>query len=255
MKEEKISYPNTMHQLYSSLSSRHWWFLSRCKLIQFVLSQTHLVNQHNISYLEVGCGTGMVLDYVQKSNPNWLCLGLEGQAEAIKIAEISYPSIKIKQQDLNHFAVIESYDCIGCFDVIEHITHDLPVLESLRFSLKPGGCLILTVPQHPWLWSNADVFAGHKRRYTRQNLLSQLNKAGFHVDYVSSFVCLLVPLMALQRLFRTRYRSQYDPIAELTPHHLLNKLLIYIMNAERFLMKLKLSFPIGGSLVVRASKK
>ena len=60
--------------------------------------------------------------------------------------------------------------------------------------------MVLTVPQHPWLWSRTDDFAHHKRRYVRKELLDKVTRAGLRVDYVTSFVALLLPLMLVSRM-------------------------------------------------------
>lgn len=59
------------------------------------------------------------------------------------------------------------FDVIGAFDVIEHIEEDEKVLANLARAIVPGGALLITVPQHRWLWSATDDYACHVRRYTR----------------------------------------------------------------------------------------
>ena len=48
-----------------------------------------------------------------------------------------------------------------------------PSRELLQ-AVVPGGGADLTVPQHPSLWSPADVFGEHERRYTRAHLVAKL---------------------------------------------------------------------------------
>ena len=76
------------------------------------------------------------------------------------------------------------------------------------------GGIILTVPQHPWLWSQADTYAHHVRRYIKQDLITKLQQTGFKVVKVTSFVSLLLPLMLLSRL-NQRSSKNYDPTSEL----------------------------------------
>jgi len=91
-----------------------------------------------------------------------------------------------------------SFGAIGMFDVIEHIDDDRNFLASIAPLLAPGGRLYLTVPCHQWLWSQADVHAGHFRRHTTRSLMALLD-GFFEIDYLSHF---FRPLIAPQFLFR-----------------------------------------------------
>jgi hypothetical protein len=56
------------------------------------------------------------------------------------------------------------------------------MLAHIHRLLRPGGTLVLTVPLDMRLWNAADVRAGHKRRYTREEILLKLRHAGYQVD-------------------------------------------------------------------------
>ena len=73
---------------------------------------------------------------------------------------------------------------------------DETVLRQVAKALRPGGRLLITVPQHQFLWSATDETAHHVRRYSCQSdLRAKTERAGFHVLRVSSFVSFLLPLM------------------------------------------------------------
>ena len=213
-------------------------------------------NKHKpFQYLEAGCGTGLVLYSVQSENPNWNCLGVEGQQEAVMLLNKQYPLLAVKALDLKHYVPEILFHCIGCFDVLEHIDDDIDMLERFNRFLYPGGALLLTVPQHSWLWSTADEFAGHKRRYSRKTLLYKLHQTGFSISYCSSFVFFLFPLMVCQRVFSGKLSKDYDPISELRINRIVNSLFLWIMRFEQMIMRLGFSLPFGGSLIVLAEKK
>lgn len=92
----------------------------------------------------------------------------------------------------------EAFGAIGMFDVIEHIEQDRRFLEQNAPLLAPGGKLYLTVPCHQWLWSRADIDAGHFRRHTRDSLRTLLEGL-FEIDYLSYF---FRPLVLPQYLLR-----------------------------------------------------
>lgn len=93
-----------------------------------------------------------------------------------------------------------SFGAVGMFDVIEHIDQDRAFLGVVRRLLVPGGRLYLTVPCHAWLWSRADIDAGHFRRHTLASL-SALLGGDFRIDYASYFFApLVVPQFLLRAL-------------------------------------------------------
>jgi SAM-dependent methyltransferase len=89
----------------------------------------------------------------------------------------------------------------GLFDVLEHVADDGSFLTLLHHALAPGGRLYLTVPAHPWLWSDNDRHSGHLRRYTEPGLRALLAARGFRVDWSSPFFGpLVLPIFLLRSL-------------------------------------------------------
>lgn len=88
---------------------------------------------------------------------------------------------------------------VGMFDVLEHLDDDLGYLRLLRTLLAPGGRLYITVPKHQFLWSAHDVEAGHQRRYSTKALLGVVRRAGYEVEYHTSFFSVLVAPMVVRR--------------------------------------------------------
>lgn len=70
-----------------------------------------------------------------------------------------------------------SFDCCLCTEVIEHIAEHEQALAELARVLKPGGRLLLSVPQTP-----APFDPNHVRQgYTFEEMQSLLQTAGFRV--------------------------------------------------------------------------
>jgi SAM-dependent methyltransferase len=146
------------------------------------------------------------------------------------------------------------FDVIGAFDVLEHIKEDELALSQVFRATKPGGGIVLTVPQHPWLWSTLDDFGCHKRRYSRSELVGKVGRAGFSVLRVTSYVSLLLPLLLLSRLGQRQPKDNCDVMGEFEISTFVNLSLEKVLNLERALVKLGLSFPAGGSLLVIAQR-
>jgi SAM-dependent methyltransferase len=232
------------------LEARNFWFRSRNKLILFVIQKYFPTAE---MFLEVGCGTTFVMQAVEKAFPKMVCFASEIYSEGLRDASQRLTRTVLFQMDARKIPFEEEFDLVGIFDVLEHIEEDEPVLHEIYRSLKAGGGIIITVPQHPWLWSQHDVYAKHKRRYTSANLISKLQKIGFNITRATSFVCLLLPLMVISR-FLSRSSKNYDPTREFKISPLLNFCLEKILDFERLLIKRGVCFPMGGSLLVVAHK-
>ena len=146
-------------------------------------------------------------------------------------------------------------DVIGAFDVIEHIEQDEAALRGIHRALKPGGGLMIAVPQHRWLWSSFDEVAHHVRRYSADELREKVERAGFSVLFSGSYTFALLPAMLLSRLFAVRGSDAVaNAFAEVSTPRPVNALFRTILNAEVALTLAGCRFPVGGSRVMVAQK-
>lgn len=250
MKFNQDPYPVASFEHLAAAEASHWWFRARNRILLWVLCR--YVGKFE-NFLEIGCGTGYVLEGVRQAYPHAILFGSEYFEEGLVHARRRIASATLTQIDARTMRESERYDVIGAFDVLEHIEEDEQVLANLSAALKPTGALLITVPQHLWLWSAVDEHACHVRRYTRKDLVDKVTRSGLQVEYVTSFVSCLVPLMWLARV---RARSQsYDPIDEFQIPGLLNRALEWAMSLELSLLKRGWTFPVGGSLLILARKK
>jgi len=235
----------------AALEERNFWFRARNRLILWALQR---YAPAFTDFLEVGCGTGYVLQGVAAAFPQARLCGSEAQTEGLQFAAARVPRAEFLQMDARRMPFEKEFDAIGAFDVIEHIDGDETVLAQMHRALRPGGSLLLTVPQHPFLWSEYDRRAHHVRRYTAGELRQKLARAGFGIVKMTSFVSVLLPLMMLSRLTRRTDAADYDPLAELRIGALTNTLLERALDAERLLIRAGLSLPFGGSLLAVARR-
>ena len=236
----------------AQLEAKNFWFRSRNRLIIYALK--HYFPQAK-NFLEIGCGTGFVLQGIEKNLSHLTCSGSEIFTAGLEFATERLCKTTLFQMDARNIPFAEEFDIIGAFDVLEHIEQDTDVLAKMYQATQNGGGIILTVPQHPWLWSQADTHAHHVRRYVKKDLMIKLHQAGFKIVRVTSFVSFLLPLMLISRINNRSNSKDYDPTSELKISGFLNYLLEKILDMERWFIKLGFSFPWGGSLLVIAYKK
>ena len=137
----------------------------------------------------------------------------------------------------------------------EYIEEDETVLAQMHAALKPRGFIVISVPQHAWLWSSVDQHACHVRRYSAAELHKKINCAGFEIMRSTSFVTTLLPAMILSRALQKKIsEKKFDPEKELKISPWLNKLFFKLLKIELFLIKNSSNLPIGGSRLVIARK-
>lgn len=74
-----------------------------------------------------------------------------------------------------------AFAAVVCGEVLEHVADDAAAVAELARVLQSGGLLVATVPlgraRYTWL----DRWAGHLRRYERDELVERLTAGGFAV--------------------------------------------------------------------------
>lgn len=236
------------------VEERCFWFRSRNKLLQDVLD-CYFPSAQNL--FEIGCGTGFVLSGFQNTKPQMRLVGAEIYLSGLRQAKLRLPRAELLQMDARKIPYMDEFDVVGAFDVLEHIEDDLGVLKEICKALKPDGGIILTVPQHQWLWSQVDQISCHKRRYSEHDLQGKVEAAGFRVLRISSFITLLLPLMVFSRWkyrSKTRQITRDDVLREFKIPSTLDAFFEKICDMERFLFNCGKSFSAGGALLCVGKK-
>ena len=243
-------YDASLFERIAAIEGRSFWFRERNRLVVSTLRR-HFPDARDL--LDVGCGTGGVLAALREAFPSLRLVGTDLFEEGLEIARARGPGVELVQLDARDLPYRAEFDVVGAFDVLEHVDRDDLVLQSMHRAVRPGGGVIILVPQHRRVWSEMDAIAQHERRYSRAELVEKVTQAGFAVETVTSFVAALLPAMALSRLPRRLLRRPYDPVRELEPGPL-NPVFERILGAERRLIDRGVSLPFGGSLLLVGRK-
>jgi len=231
------------------IEETHWWFVARREIVLDQLDQ-FLSNKGKI--LDIGCGTGVLIGFLEKFGEVY---GLDSSPFAIEYCQQRGKGVIRKgalPEDIPFDA--ESFDLITALDVIEHIGDDVAALKVMHKHLRKGGIFICTVPAFSFLWSGHDEVHHHCRRYNRQELKEKLVAAGFGINKISYYNTLLFPLIALIRFIR-----KFTPAAEhksdaKMPSRIANAFLRKLFASEKYMLRY-LNLPYGISLLVIAVKK
>jgi SAM-dependent methyltransferase len=235
----------------AEVEDNSFWFRVRNDLVIWAL-RSHFGTAS--SMIEIGCGTGFVLRGLERQLPQLRLTAGDASPLALQFARSRAPAASLLQLDAGSLPFEEEFDVAGAFDVIEHLDDDEGALTALRGAVRPGGGVLITVPQHPWLWSANDEFGHHRRRYKRNELVGKVRNAGLEVVRVTSFVTLPLPAMAVSR-WRQRDLDSFDPGAEYRCAPRLNAWLERCLRLEARLIRRGVSLPAGGSLLLVAQRR
>ena len=80
-----------------------------------------------------------------------------------------------------------AFDTVLCLNVLEQVDDPMVALHNLARAVRPGGRVVLYVPQGQFLYSRIDEDLGHRCRYDRQMLTQELQSSGFLVEHLQDF--------------------------------------------------------------------
>jgi len=236
------------------LEQTYWWFQGRKRIVMGLLEPMLAEPQgapRAKRVVDLGCGTGLILDELRRHahpvgvdfSPRALEFCRRRDLDSLVRAEVSLLPLRS-----------ESADIVTALDITEHVEHDDRMIAEIARTLRPGGRVLITVPAHPFLWSEHDETLWHKRRYTRRSLLSLFQGKPLEVErctYAITFTFLPIVLF--------RLLQKINPIRREPRTHLIvlpswaNSLLTKILGLEAWLLR-RMNLPFGVSLLLVARR-
>lgn len=239
-----------LYPLYHREEDSWWWSAGRRALVAS-LWRRYGVGGARPRLLEVGCGTGGLLEGLT----SWAdAYGLDLAREAVGFCGQRgiTTACQGSLNDLPYHS--DTFDGVIGVDVLEHLDDDEGALRELLRVCRPGGRLVATVPAFQFLWSRRDVQLHHRRRYTRPEFKAKVAAAGFHVmraTYVN--LPLFLPLLAMVKTGRLKKGANVKVDYALVPDAF-NRVLAGVVKFEAGLLA-RLSLPLGTSIACVAAKR
>jgi len=184
--------------LLASSDTDHWWFRSKAALVATALRRRRALDAGlSPRLVDLGAGAGGVTAMLGW-DPERIVI-VEGNELLVSEARRRH-GLSGLRGNLDRLPLADGSAGVVCLlDVIEHLTDARSVLVEAQRVLAPGGWLVVNVPAHEWLWSEADRFLGHVRRYTRAGLRAELTAAGFRPEILTHVFSWLVPPVWVKR--------------------------------------------------------
>jgi 2-polyprenyl-3-methyl-5-hydroxy-6-metoxy-1,4-benzoquinol methylase len=168
------------------------------------------------SILDFGCADGIFLDWLRSLGVNQDQLrGIDISEEMVELArQKGHRAVSVEAQV--EFSG-EKFDLVTLWDVLEHLSHPVETLRSLRHFLKPGGHILLQTPRIGLL---SDILGEafehylpieHIHLFPRETLINCMTPMGYGITKAMSFGA-NAPAAKIAR----PYKPAYDQLAKLT---------------------------------------
>jgi 2-polyprenyl-3-methyl-5-hydroxy-6-metoxy-1,4-benzoquinol methylase len=185
--------------------------------------------------IDVGCGTGHLVNELVKNHYNVTATDILNLSLKITEEKVGKKANIIKD-DIRNTHIDTKFDTVICSDVLEHVKDDECIIKNLVKLTKVGGCIIVTVPAHKWLFGFHDERVGHKRRYTKIELINK---------FIKNYDCVRIEKICYWNLISLLPKIFFEKILKTTPkynesmnffnkHHLFRNILKILIEIDKF---------------------
>jgi SAM-dependent methyltransferase len=207
-----------------------------------------------MTVLDVGCGTGYSLLWLEEKFRTRAAFGVDFSTEAARLwKERDIASAAIASADCLPFGN-DYFDLVTCFDVVYQLPEQgvRGAISEMHRVLKPGGLLFIREPAYQWLRGSHDEAVGTHRRFTLSEMVRHVDSVGFlrkRSTYANTLLFgAAVPHRLLSRL-RGGTASDVKPVPGW-----MNRAFFEVLRIEARLLEY-VSFPFGLSIIMLAEKK
>ena len=148
----------------------------------------NITGNKNGNILDIGCGTGSFINEMQQSG--WKVKGLEPDETARKKGEELY---RLELEPITGFFQLstQSFDVITMWHVLEHVHELHAYTEQLKSLLRPGGKLLIAVPNYTSAdtvhykeyWAAYDV-PRHLYHFSPESMQALIKKHGMKIETI-----------------------------------------------------------------------
>ena len=251
--------PDYYQHIYD-LEVTHWWHLGMRDLMVGWLDPA-LTGAQPLRVLDVGCGTGLVVNWLRRYPLAGEPVGIDLSTHALGYGrERGASALALATANLLPFPAAH-FDLIVCLDTLQHVAPagaDRVSVREFARVLKRGGYLYLrtnsAVGHAPLRTADPNLY----RRYCLPELTEMLSNAGLSVER-SSYANCVMSIWAMLKEYLTAHR-QDAPIGpglsiRLPRFAVINAILHSLLRIETWIIgPLGRQLPFGHSIVILARR-
>ena len=187
---------------------------------------------------------------IREDFPRMRLVGSDIFTDGLVFAKARLPGVELYQMDARSIPFEGEFDVVGAFDVLEHLVEDNKALAQMFNATRPGGGLLVTVPQQRYLWSASDRTRNASTSLQPRRIAREKSRPPGSRSSESLLSILCCFRLWFGRVCNKNAISDFQPWRELEISSALNKTLESILKLERLLIEKGVSFPVGGSLLL-----
>jgi glycosyltransferase involved in cell wall biosynthesis len=155
---------------------------------QYLTWITRILRRHlGDTVLEVGAGIGNITGRLMGRRVQYMAAEKDPlHLHALRNRFLRTPNVCVRPLDAavpaEFDSLVASFDTVLCVNVLEYLEAPEATVEALSRTLKPGGALLVLVPQSPALYCGIDRKLGHRRRFRMEELCRMLEAAGLRIE-------------------------------------------------------------------------
>ena len=143
-----------------------------------------------IEVLDAGCEVGLLSLALARRNPRWRIRAIDINEDSLAVArgrsaEQGAGNVSFAQVDLTSDPPGGGFDAVAAVECLAEIPDDEAALRYMAGSLRPGGLLLVHVPERDWkpvLASGPRSWKGEQRHgYSRDEIAQRVRAAGLEV--------------------------------------------------------------------------
>lgn len=144
---------------------------ARARLVEIAESSSELLQAKGseVSYGEIGCGSGFLASQLADRNPDWTFTMIDKSEQALSFVRAFFAATRPKtivkplHAELHDLPrAVGSFDCLVAAEVLEHDTDPVTSVQTLLRHLKDDGVFVVSLPidldisMHPTVFKSAD---------------------------------------------------------------------------------------------------
>jgi 2-polyprenyl-3-methyl-5-hydroxy-6-metoxy-1,4-benzoquinol methylase len=191
--------------------------------------------------LEIGCGAGATMKWLRSRSTVQYAAGVELVPDAASKASAVFDPVMTGNIETMNLPE-GKFDLIVALDVLEHLVDPWSVVRRLHGALKPGGAVIVSIPnvchysvvlplivRGRWEYTSFGLLdSTHLRFFTRRSAIELMTNSGLVLDKINP---VRVWPAWMTKLSRTARWYVMKVIGWIVPHHLLDYQLLIRVRA------------------------
>jgi ubiquinone/menaquinone biosynthesis C-methylase UbiE len=242
------------HDIMRGVEDHYWWY----RALREHVANSIQPGSPKFSLLDAGCGTGGMLATLREKFPGAVLAGIDASEDGVRHTVERSLEAQVLNASVHELPFpSSSFDFVLSLDVWSHANVDdaLAAHETHRV-LRPDGQLILNLAAFEFLKGAHDYAVEVDRRYTRPQVRTVLEGAGFQIERLTYWNAMMMPPIALVRWLSQMHvarapeevPSDFRPLPSFV-NQMLKRVAALELSASRHL-----SLPFGTSVFAIARK-